>query len=648
MRQTTVKIDLGGEQTNVRRVEASEALGRPFSISIDIVAPLGPVDILPHLGKPVVATVYQDDKLMRYYHGILVEGMLVSERDNGFHYRLSIRPWTYLASQNRTYSIHQQKTAVEIAKIVFGKLGYAKVDYAKLTQARTKREYTVQYGESDFAFVTRLLEEEGIYYYFDHTDSAHTMVLCEAPASHVDGKPPLLTFNPIADSVANVDSAARTVAAKRDYIHSWTERVSTGAQAKVTMRDFNFETADAPIEDVVSDKNQHPQDAIEVYTYPAKFAKKGEGKALGEAQMNALRGNRQTFSGESGVESLAVGRKFKMGSHPNPRYNKAYVITRVHHITSVENDRSAGGGEGASVYVEAILADTKWHTMPTAQKPVTKGLESAIVTGPKGERIYTDKYGRVKVRFHWDKSGSKGEESTCWMRVSQTGGLGNIILPRVGHEVLVDFLDGDPDRPLVVGRVFNSVNMPVYPLPANKTVALWKSETYGEQESYGAAVTLDTAKPKSNEIRIEDKGGKEEFFIHAERDLKLRVRHKESHHVGLDQEIRIGQDRSEYVKRNEKIDIDGGRKTTIKEGDNLDVKKDIKIKAGTTIDIEAGSKITLKCGGSTIEIDPTSVTIKTTMLKMEGQATADLKSPMTTVKGDGILTLKGGMTLINT
>jgi len=184
----------------------------------------------------------------------------------------------------------------------------------------------------------------------------------------------------------------------------------------------------------------------------------------------------------------------------------------------------------------------------------------------------------------------------------------------------------------VTGRVFNSNNKPVYPLPANKTVALWKTKTYGKQEGYGAAASLDTAAPKSNELRFEDKGGKEEVFLHAERDMKLRVRHKESHHIGLDQEVKIG----------------GSRKTNIAVTDTLDVKKSITITSGTTIMMEAAEKITLKVKGSTIEMTPAGITIKTAVLKAEATGTADIKSPMTTVKGDGTLTLKGGMTLINT
>jgi type VI secretion system secreted protein VgrG len=189
--------------------------------------------------------------------------------------------------------------------------------------------------------------------------------------------------------------------------------------------------------------------------------------------------------------------------------------------------------------------------------------ETAIVTGPKGEEIYTDEYGRVKVRFHWDRSSTEGDKSTCWIRVSQTGGLGNVILPRVGHEVIIDFLDGNPDRPVVVGRVFNKENMPIYPLPDNKTRALWRTKRYGDAGSYGAAKSLDTGAPGANELRFEDKGGKEEVFLHAERDMTLRVRHSESHNIGLDQSIDIG----------------GSRDVKIQETDSNDVGKSIKISA---------------------------------------------------------------------
>ncbi len=646
-RQTTLSIDLGGEQIKVLRVEATEALGRPFAMSVDFLAPLGEIDLLPHLGKPASVAVFLEEQLMRHFHGIVVEGEFIAEQQNGFQYRLSLRPWTYLMSHNRNFAIFQDKTVTDIAKLIFERYGLAKVSYAKLSKARTIRTYCVQYAESDFAFLSRLFEEEGIYYYFDHSADKHEMVLCEAPGSHSDGKSPVLLFNPSSSSVANVESTARASIAKKDFLHRWHERVTTGSEAKVTLRDFNFEKANSTLQIVADAPSQHQQDGLEVYDYPGRFTVESEGKPLGETVLGALRATRQTYSGETQVSSMACGRAFKPAKHPNARFNRRYLVSRTHHVTSTEQYGSNAGGGESIVFIEAIPAETLWQTVPTMPRPVVKGPETAIVTGPPGEEIFTDKYGRVKVRFHWDRAKTPGESSTCWMRVSQTGGLGNIILPRVGHEVIVDFLNGDPDRPIVVGRVFNSANMPIYTLPDNKTIALWRTKRYGSTGDYAAAETLDTAKPGVNELRFEDKGGSEEVFIHAERDMKRRVRRNDSTHIGLDQEIKIGQDRSEYVKRNEAVKIDGSREVKITGSDLLDVKKSITITSGTTIDIEAAAKITLKVGDSKITIDPMSIKIETTMLNMKAQGMADLESPMTTVKGTGMLTLKGGVVMIN-
>ncbi len=640
-RQTILSISLGGEQISLRRIESLESLGNPFLLTVDLVAALGEIDLLPHLGKPANILVFQDGETLRYFHGIVVEGEYLSEQADGYHYRLGLRPWTYLLDQNRNYAIYQGKSVIDIAHEVFDRSGIAKVDYSKLGISRAKRVYCVQYGESDFDFISRLFEEEGIYYYFDHSQDGHVMVLCEAPESHSAGTPSALTYNPYSDSVINTASALRSSAGKQDFMHSWHERVSTAGQTKVTLRDFNFERAEKPLQIVSESQAQHANDASEVYEYPGRYSKEAQGKPLGDTLLAALRANRQLYTGETQAAGLSCGRTFSLASHPYARFNHRYLITRTHHITSVETERSGTGSAGTMVAIEAVRAEVHWRSLPTTVKPVVKGPETAIVTGPEGEEIYTDEYGRVKVRFHWDRARTSGDKSTCWIRVSQTGGLGNIILPRVGHEVVVDFLNGDPDRPIVVGRVFNSRNMPIYKLPANKTRALWRTKRYGETGSYGAAVDLDTGKPGANELRFEDKGGQEEVFLHAERDMNVRVRHKETHHVGLDQEFRIGQDRTEYVKRNEKVTIDGARQVAIKETDKLVVKKSISIKAGTTIDMEAGTRITLKVGSSTITIEPTGI-------KIHGNVTTEIDAgvKVTNKVGGNFVTMNPGMVAV--
>lgn len=631
-RQLSLSIDLGGEQILLERVEAAEALARPFVVTVDLYSTLGEIDLLPHLGKPAAVKVLEDDELMRYFHGIVVEGEYLAERTEGYHYRLVLRPWTHLLSQNRDFAIFQDKTTIDIVKQVFAAYGFAHVDYGKISTTPRMRGYCVQYGESDFAFVTRLLEEEGYYYYFEHGEDRHTLVLADTPQSHSPGPVASLIYNPNAAVVGNSGAAARSAGGAKRYLERWNERVATGAETKVTLRDFDFEKPQKPVETVANAPGVHPLDSLEVYDWPGRYIKPADGTHSSKVALEARRAGRQTYSGESQLASLSCGAKLSVAQHPMGRFNRGYLISRTHHLLSAEIHRSSSGGGGAhSVHFEAVPDNVPWHAPQVSPRPTVRGPETAIVTGPPGEEIFTDEYGRVKIRFHWDRSGSPGEKSTCWIRVSQTGGLGNIILPRVGHEVIVDFLDGDPDRPIIVGRVFNKDHMPVYPLPANKTRALWRTKRYGQPGSYGAAKSLDTGAPGANELRFEDKGGKEEVFLHAERDMNIRVRHSETHHIGLDQAIDIG----------------GSRTVKIKETDANTVGKSITVYAGTTIEIEAKKSITFKVGKTKMVLDPTSVTIETTRIKVEAKATADIKSPMTTVKGDGMLTLKGGVTMIN-
>jgi len=648
-RQTELKIDLGGEQIVLERIEAVEALSTPFHISLDIISPLGELEILPHLGKPAIVTLSQDGELQRYFHGIAVDGEYVKETSSGFHYRVTLQPWTYFLSHNRDFAIYQDLGAIDIIKRVLDEAGVSDVDYTRLSKSTAKRVYCVQYNESDFSFISRLMEEEGIYYHFKHSKDRHVLVLCDGPSSHAEGKPATLTYNPATSSVFNTDSAARTESAREYYLQRWIERVSTGAEAKVTVRDFDFEKPDRPLEAVAEANQAHPRDSIEVYSYPFGYVDEGQGKKLGGVLLDALRTDRRTYRGQSQSSGLTCGTKLTVRKHPNRRLNGSFLIRQTFHSITAERYRTGEAGDDSSysVIFNAMPAATQWRAPRITPRPVVHGLETAIVTGPDGEEIFTDEYGRVKVRFHWDRSGSPGEKSTCWMRVSQTGGLGNIILPRVGHEVLIDFLGGDPDRPIVVGRVFNRRHMPIYALPDNKTVALWRTKRYGQTGNYSPGKDLDTGKPGVNELRFEDKGGKEEVFLHAERDMKTRIRYKETHHVGCDQEIMIGHDRTEKVEHDETVEVGNNRKVKIDANDKLDVAQSLKVKAGTTIDIEANTSITLKVGASTIKMDPASIKLESPQITVTGNATAKLTSPLSTVEGTGILTVTGGLVKIN-
>lgn len=669
-RLTQMSVDLGDEQIVLERVEAQEGMSQPFTMLVDVVSKLE-IDLYPHLGKPCAIKVFEDDKLLRHFHGLIVSGQYLRESSTGHHYRLTLRPWSYFLSQNRDMAIFQDMTAVDIITKVFQDAGVSDFRF-QLGRSRDVRGYCVQYRESDFAFASRLMEEEGIYYYFEHGPSAHEMILCDDPGAHAVGTPAGLVYNPNTVSVFSVDSSKRSSGGKY-FLQSWLERVSTGGEAMVSLRDFDFTSPDDALKATASSDGAHPGDAVEVYDYPGNYAHEKMGRGSQErfgndrsrAMLNALRAQRRVFTGATQSSGLACGKKVNVTNHPAGRMNGSYLIIGTRHSFVSETYRSGQHQheEPYNALFEAIPADVPFQAPLTTPRPLVQGLESAIVTGPPGEEIYTDEYGRVKVQFHWDRDGRRDDKTTCWIRVSQTGGLGNIILPRVGHEVLIDFMGGDPDKPVVVGRVFNQSHMPIYALPEHKTRALWRTKRYGETGSYPETKALDTGEPGANELRFEDKGGKEEVFLHAERDMNTRIRFDETHHVGHDQSVMIGRNRAEDVGRDEtikigknrtetvgadeEVSIDGKQKRSVGDKRETRIGASDKTEVGTTYDLTANQRITLKCGASTIEMTPSSITISAPQISVKGNATVDVNAAMTTVKASGILTLSGSLTKIN-
>ena len=658
-RQSKLTIDLGGEQIALVRLESVESLSQPFHVSVDMLATLGEVNLLPHLGKPAAISISEDETFLRYFHGILVDGEFLGDMEgDGYLYRLVLRPKAYLFEQNRNFKIFQDKAVNDILKEVLAERKID-VDFKNQKAGKRVRAYCVQYGESDFGFLSRLMEEEGIYYHYLHESGKHTLVLCDGPSCHVSGKSAILAYNPTSAYVVNVDSASRTsTGGGSQFVQSWTERVTSGAETVVTLRDFDFMHPDKPLEVSANEQSLHDDDANEVYDYPGRYYVAEDGENLSAVRLNARRANRRTYSGESQLGSISNGTKFKLKNHGIERFNAEYLITHTHHSISAEAYRAGGGGNNSHfVRFDVVPADTLWQAPQISRRPVVNGPETALVTGPKGEEIYVDEYARIKVQFHWDREGQQDDHSSCWIRVSQTGGLGNLIIPRVGHEVLVDFINGDPDRPIVVGRVFNKSHMPVYKLPDEKTKTVFRTKTYTKVggKAYPNAEELDTGKPGVNELRFEDKDDAQEVFVHAERDMNTRVRRVETHHVGLDQEVKIGQDRKKKIKRDEKIEIGANRDTKIEKDETLEItgKRKTKIKKTDLLDvsdsikIKAGTKIELIVGGSSITIDQKGVKIDGMQLQFKGGAKADLESPMTTVKGTAMLTAQGGLVKIN-
>ncbi|WP_158586884.1 type VI secretion system Vgr family protein [Aurantiacibacter zhengii] len=657
-RETRLAVDLGGEQVEFVSLTARENLSDPFEFELVITSPLGELDLGPHIGERVGVSVFEDEEEVRYFNGYLTEAVYLRETADGFYYNLSLRPFLYFMDTASGFAIYQEKSVLDILKDVFARVGFTDVEY-RAAESYEPYEYCVQYAESDFNFISRLMEQEGLYYFFRHHEDRHEMVICDRANQHEETKAGGLAFNPTADASQSYRVSSEW--GSKYYLKKWTERVASSGHERVQLRDFDFKKPAKPVDGIATDSAQHEHDSYEYYSYPGQFIDDGRGQRLSTARLEEFRALRRTYAADATAKGLCVGTTVSVAEHPTARFNRDYlIISTVHNLQSQSYRSGTGKRDEDTVHFVAIPADTQFRAPNDTPKPRVVGLESAIVTGPEGETIYTDEYGRVKVRFHWDRSDEPGERTTCWIRVSQTGGLGNIVLPRVGHEVLVDFLHGDPDKPLVTGRVFNAEHMPVYDLPANKTRAVWRTLTYGDQDDYPETEDLDTGKPKANELRFEDKGGKEEVFLHAERDMNIRVRFDTSTHIGHDEELKVGHDRSRYVKNDEKVEIDGNREytlekneentytsgnrtTTVKQGnDKLTVTMgNIETKASAgKIKIEAMQQIELVVGMTKLTLTPTGATLSSTMIKVDGKA-------MTEVSAGGILTEKGALVKIN-
>lgn len=662
-RQTALTLRISGstEQLRLIRLDAIEGTSEHFAITIEVLS-LGELKLIDTLGKPASVAAAVDGVAAREFHGVIADAEFADEvAGAGTVYRLLLVPTARFHENGSNYRIFQGKQLIDIVSDVLGECDIA--FEVRANGGKRLLPYCVQYGESNFAFVSRLLEEEGLYYFYRHSESAHTMVICDSTGCHSDLPAGDLTYNPLSDSVGITDSQKRGMAAH--FVQSWAEHATSSAEARVTLRDYDFKKSSQARKGAAQDQRAHDLDEIEIYRWPGRFFEDSTGDNLSKVVLESRRAQRVSYEGTSRYPGIQVGYHAKLTKHTHEPYNRKYLIIRCRTMLAAEQYRSGGASTETFVEFTTIPNDVPFRAPQVTPRPVAKGPESAVVTGPKDEEIHVDEYGRIKVQFFWDREGKLDDNSSCWVRVAQTGHLGNMIIPRIGHEVLVDFINGNPDRPIVVGRVYSADHKPVYELPKHKTRAVWRTKTYKKDAGVGhsGAIALDTGAPGANEIRFEDKTGEEELLIHAEKDMNIRVRDKETHRIGHDQEfevkvnrkkiigkdetVEIGANRKEDVKGTETVTVVGKREVTIQSSDKLDVTDKITINSGSEINITAASKIILTCGASTITLDPSSITIETIQLNMKGSAKAKLSAPMTEIEGSGMLKETGGMVMIN-
>ncbi len=428
-----------------------------------------------------------------------------------------------------------------------------------------------------------------------------------------------------------------------DRIVTW-QHTYEFRSGKFALTDYDFQKPSNKL--LSSTKTTVPLSALgpyEVFDYPGDYDESGRGASLSRSRSEADEAAYEVVLGSSTYRSFTPGGTFMLARHSDAEeVNKTYAITTIEH--------SASGSEHYRNEFAAIPSATVYRPPLTTPRPSIVGSQTAVVVGGSGEEIWPDKYGRIKVQFHWDRLGKLDENSSCWIRCAQPSagkGWGSLFLPRIGQEVVVSFLEGDPDRPLVTGVVYNAAERPAYALPDNKTRSYIKTHS-----------SKDGGQDDSNEIRFEDLKGSEEVYIHAQKDYNRAVENNDTLTVGSSnaedgsQTIVIYKDRTETVKTgNETITIEkGNRSITVKAGnDSLEVTagdQSTKISAGSGT-IEAGQKITLKVGGNSIEISQQGIAINGAQVSIQGQSTVDVKAPAITVSADAALALKGGIVNIN-
>lgn len=659
---TTMTSPLGDGQLLFSHLTGCDAMGTLFEFDLDLLRPeaLGSVDSQALMGHDITIKIGLADGITRYINGAVVQIKHTGMVNRFYCYRAVLRPWLWFLTLTSNCRIFQDKSTLDIIKAVFADYAFANVEY-HLEETYESRAYCVQYRESDFDFVSRLMEHEGIFYYFKHQQGKHILIIIDSGSSYqqIEGYQTIPYFPP--ENKANRE---------RDHIYEWlgSNQVCTG---KYEINDFDYESPSANLTTKAQKFGKYGRNDMAFYDFPGQYNKTAVGTKIADKRMEELHSRKKLIQGAGNAISLQPGMEFTLSGFYFTEENVKHFVISTSYEIGGGGGYASGNDSGESVFsCHFIAMDAQQSFRPSRNtpKPVISGTQTALVVGKDGEEIWTDKYGRIKVKFHWDRDENKNETSSCWIRLSYPVAgkkWGWVSLPRIGQEVIVSFLNGDPDQPLVTGGVYNAEQMPPYDLPANQTQSGIKtrSSKTGVQENF-------------NEIRFDDKKDSEELYIHAEKDFNCVIENNETRKIGLDkkdkgnQTLEIQNDRTISLNEghdmltikmgNRETNVDTGNSTlNVKNGNkesNINTGNDttnvkmgnyvVKVNGGKAT-IEAMQSIELKVGGNSIKIDQSGITIKGITVKVQADVTLDAKSPMTTVGGDGILTLKGGITMIN-
>lgn len=616
-------FSLGKDTFVITSLSGTEYISGLFEYELELYSDNHQISPDKIVGKSATVTIQNEHQ--RCFNGFISSFTFGEVGPHNYRrYRMTMVPWLWFLTRTQNCRIFQEKNTKQIVSEVFNSLGFTDFDF-KASGGKT-REYCVQYHESDFQFVSRLLEEDGIAYYFQHADDKHKLVLVDQLNSYEEVKETNLEY-----SKGNMPNT---------QIHQW-EHIHSFKKGHWTLNDYNFKEPKKDLKTSTKTKSTFANNSkFEHYEY-ASLYEYSAGNDLVKIRLEAEETLRDLVEGASACSSFYAGGKFKLAKHDTAAERDNYILVSVrHHVTDAS---FFAGQEGQPEYHnEFICIPAKIHfrPQPIHEKPLMKGPQSAIVVGPAGEEIYIDEHCRIKVQFYWDRQGKNDENSTCFIRVVQSWAgnqWGASFIPRIGHEVIVNFLDGDPDRPLVTGSVYNGWNKPVY---SSKTQSGIKSRSTkgGTAQNY-------------NEFRFEDKKGGEQVYLHAEKDFDT--------HVENDQSLTVEANRNKMVGKNETYEVKENRNKTIGGNQTESIAKNMTFSVGKNISIDIGENHTESIGKNmTITVDKDlqesvsgkytekvtkeySLSAKTITLQADDQITLKTGSASIVMKKNGDITISG-------
>ena len=608
---------LGANALTPASMEFDEALSEPFLCSLDAVSSRDQIDPDDLLHQPVCLTVTLSDHPPRCIHGLVRRFAATGPLARGmFGYRMEIVPALWFLTQTEDCRIFENKATKDIVQTILTEHG---VRFAFRVGNTPVRPLTVQYNETDLDFVMRLMAEEGWFYLFKHDATSHTMIITESNTS----------FNKVPDGTVSLGSNPSLLT-----LTEWRPSRAT-AHGKVMLGDFDPEKpATALSGETATTARSAGASNRDPFHWPARALKNDQIAQRTRQRMEAAEAAAALSEGVGSNPSFFAGGRIQVSTRPGD--TKEYLLARVIHHATDETWFNAGTAPQYGNRFQAFPSALPWRPAQTVKRPRMEGLHSATVIGPDGQEIHTDELGRVKLRFRWDRRRDATPGGAVWVRVMQAwsgANAGWTFIPRVGTEVGVSFLDGDPDRPVVVGQIHNGDQHPPWTLPDQKTRSGLRTRS-----------TPNGGEQNCSEFWFDDKKGSEMVHLHAEKDLTVEVENDATYAIDQNRAttIKQGNDTVTVQHGSRTVDVPMGDHTIKSNQGNIAIKT-----ALGSVSIEAMQSITLKVGQSTITLDQSGVTIKGMMVKAEGQATTSIKAPLVQIDADGMLKASGGIMMLN-